>query len=73
MFGLPPSLPSDASPVDPGPALGANQLARDVAACHKRSNILLTLTKQDLADAKEWLERRLATELRSGRDPSVRK
>ena len=74
MLGLPPSLRSDVIPsASPDLLPGATELAREVAACHKRSNILLAVTSQDLADAKEWLERCLADELRNGRNPSVRK
>jgi hypothetical protein len=73
MFGLHSPLTSDVPAVHPEPVPGANQLAREVAACHKRSNILLALTKQDLADAREWLDRCLAEDLRQGRDSSVRK
>lgn len=74
MLGLPPSLASDLVISDcPDLLPGATELAREVAACHKRSNILLALTQQDLAEAKEWLERCMVEELRSGGNPSVRK
>jgi len=74
MLGLPPFQASDfVTSKGHDLSTGDTELAREVAACHKRSNILLALTQQDLADAKEWLERSLAEELRNGRDPSVRK
>ena len=73
MFGLSTSLPSDSgsSPL-PGLASTTEQLLREVAACHKRSNILLALTNQELADAREWLDRLAADGARTGRHPSPR-
>ena len=73
MFGLSTSLPSDgsAAPMPPFPGC-SNQLLREVAACRKRSNILLALTNQDLAEAEEWLARHLAESVRNGRHPSAR-
>jgi hypothetical protein len=74
MFGLPPSLSSDFTTSDaPADLPSATELAREVAACHKRSNILLALTQQDLAQAREWLERSMAEESRNGERPSIRK
>jgi len=73
MFGLPTSLPSDHStPPLPGHALTTEQLHREVAACRKRSNILLALTHQELANAREWLARHEADSTRKGRHPSAR-
>ena len=72
MFASSPSLPSDPTGSHcPGLSPTATQLAREAAACHKRSNILLALTQQDLAEAKESLERCMADEVRLGRSPSV--
>lgn len=74
MLGLPPSLSSDPVIADVANLVpGATELARDVAACHKRSNILLALTHQDLAEAKEWLDRAVAVDPRNGQRPSLRK
>jgi hypothetical protein len=44
----------------------------EVAACHKRSNILLALTHQELADAREWLDRHATDGARKGQHPSPR-
>jgi hypothetical protein len=73
MFGLSTSLPSDSGSLPlPGRPASADELLREVAACRKRSNILLALTQQELADAKEWLARHAADEARQGRHPSAR-
>jgi len=45
MFGLSTSLPSDSGSLPlPGRPASADELLREVAACRKRSNILLALT-----------------------------
>lgn len=73
MFGFPTSFPSDSSPAPSSPLPPPSEdLSSEVAACRKRSNILLALTRQDLAEAEEWLERVAADAIRTGRHPSAR-
>jgi len=73
MFGFSTSLPPESS-LPPSSDLqpSSGDLLREVASCRKRSNILLALTQQDLADAKEWLERYAADAVANGGHPSPR-
>jgi hypothetical protein len=73
MFGLY-SSPLSEYPVSDAAQLspGSGDLTREVAACRKRAAILLALTDQDLANAREWLDRLAFDDRRHGHRSSVR-